>query len=239
MEENDKYFNYYDRFTSDQKKEEIDVRHLHILEKLVQAGMKASHKVLEVGCGIGELSHLMASKVRHGKVLALDINQKNIHKARELWAKQENLQFEVSDMKDLHLPGETFDYFVFPDIMEQISSSRDRHFRLFENVKRHSHENSIIFVHLPTPQFLEWRTHNDPELLQTLDAAVSLGDLVKSISENNFHLHHAATYSVFYEEHDYQYLIFKPVQSLSKPTPKSKWALKKEKLQFNLMSLLM
>ncbi|MBD8490979.1 class I SAM-dependent methyltransferase [Echinicola sp. CAU 1574] len=237
MEEKDKYFSYYDQFNSDPKKDEINVLHLHILEKLVGAGLKSHHKVLEAGCGLGELSHLIAQKVKNGQVLSIDISPSSIEKASELWKKQKNLQFKIAEMKAFENDGEHYDFFILSEILQQVS--RDKHFRIFEGIKRHSHEDSVIFINLPTPKFSEWKAQNDPESLQAVEAFVNIADLIQSISANGFYLEKVVPYSVFFEENDFQYFIFKSLNMLSNPTPKKKWALTKEKLQFNLMNLLM
>ena len=119
-EEQDKVVRFYDQFAEKQEKTGINSRHLSILDKAKQAGLASNHRVLEVGCGIGTVSHLLATQVPQGKVLAVDISPESIEKARVLWKKQGNLKFDVSDMSDFNLPGETFDFFVFPDVLEHI-----------------------------------------------------------------------------------------------------------------------
>ncbi|WP_186756886.1 class I SAM-dependent methyltransferase [Echinicola salinicaeni] len=237
MEEKDKYFSYYDRFDDNPKKEEFDIGYLHILEKLLGAGLKSDHSVLEIGCGLGELSHLIAQKTKNGHVLGIDISPKSIEKAQERWKDQQNLSFKIAEMKAYESKGNTYDFFVISEILQQVS--RDRHFRIFEGIRRHSHQDSVIFINLPTPEFSTWRADNDPESLQFIEPVVNIGDLIKSITDNGFYLEQSMPYSVFYEENDFQYFIFKSLKTLNAPTPKKKWALKKEKLQFNLMNLLM
>ncbi|UCS93053.1 class I SAM-dependent methyltransferase [Echinicola marina] len=236
-EKKDKYFSYYDRFEAQPKKDEIDLRYLRVLEKLVESGLKSNHRVLEIGCGLGELSHLIAKKTKNGHVLGIDISPQSIHKAQEGWKDQKNLSFKIAEMKAYESQGNTYDFFVISEILQQVS--KDHHFRIFEGIKRHSHEDSIIFINLPTPQFSTWKAENDPESLQFFESIVNIGDLIKSISDNGFYLDKSMSYSVYYEEDDFQYFIFKPIKTMDQPTPKKKWALKKEKLQFNLMNLLM
>lgn len=237
MEEKDKYFSYYDRFDVQPKKDEIDIGYLHILEKLLAAGLKSNHHVLEIGCGLGELSHLIAQKVKNGHVLGIDISPQSVIKAQELWKSQENLSFKIAEMKAYESKGNKYGFFIISEILQQVS--KDHHFRIFEGIKRHSHEDSVIFINLPTPEFSTWRAENDPESLQFIEPIVNIGDLIKSITDNGFYLEKSMPYSVFYEENDFQYFIFKPLKTLGQPTPKKKWELKKEKLQFNLMNLLM
>ena len=73
-EEQDKVVRFYDQFAEKQEKTGINSRHLSILDKAKQAGLKSNHRILEVGCGIGTVSHLLATQVPQGKLLAVDIS---------------------------------------------------------------------------------------------------------------------------------------------------------------------
>jgi len=237
MEEKDKYISFYDQFTSDPKKNEISVLHVHILEKLIIEGLRSNHKVLEAGCGLGELSHLIAQKVKHGKVLGVDINEDTVKKASQLWEKQKNLSFEKAEMKAFENHGETYDFIILSEILQQIS--RDKHYRLFERVRHLSQNGTTIFVNLPSPRFSEWKAQNDPESLQFVESIVNVGAMIESATANGFFLEKVASYSVFFEENDFQYFIFRPQSRVVSPMPKKKRLFSKEKLHINLMSLLM
>ena len=69
---------FYDQFAKKQEKTGINSRHLSILAKVKDAGLQASDRILEVGCGIGTVSHLLATQVPSGKVLAVDISPESI-----------------------------------------------------------------------------------------------------------------------------------------------------------------
>lgn len=220
MEEKDKIVGFYDQYVAKQEKIGINSRHLHIMDKLIDAGLSTHHHVLEVGCGIGPVSHLMAKKVSGGKVLGVDISPESIQKAKELWKDQENLSFEVSDMKDFNKPDQLFDFFVFPDVLEHIPV--DQHFHIFETVKEHAQKDAVVFIHIPAPRFLEWMIENEPEKLQVIDQPLDSGQLIGAVSENGFYLEKMETYSVFYKEKDYQYFIFRNKQPLQKATLRDK-----------------
>ncbi|HSJ69149.1 MAG TPA: class I SAM-dependent methyltransferase, partial [Anditalea sp.] len=126
MVEKDKIVTYYDQFVTEQEKRGVNTRHLHIIDKLVKAGLKSHHHVLEVGCGIGTVSQLIAKKTKKGSVLAVDISPESIGKAKLLWGNHNNLSFKVSDMRDFNGEGQKFDFIVFPDVLEHIPV--DQHF---------------------------------------------------------------------------------------------------------------
>ena len=231
-EEQDKVVRFYDQFAEKQEKTGINSRHLSILDKAKQAGLTSNHRILEVGCGIGTVSHLLATQVPQGKVLALDISPESIEKARGLWKKQDNLKFEVSDMADFNLPGETFDFFVFPDVLEHIPIAQ--HARLFENIKRHAHADSVVLIHIPAPRYLEWMIANQPEKLQVIDQPLDTGTLVQTLGTAGFYLEKMDTYALFFEEKDYQYFVFRSHKPLQKSTAKNKWQVLKERIIIRL-----
>lgn len=233
MEENkDKIVSYYDQFVEKQEKTGINSRHLSILDKVMAAGLESHHRILEVGCGIGTVSSLLAGQVKKGDVLAVDISPESIEKAKQIWKSHTNLHFEVSDMSDFHKPNQTFDFFIFPDVLEHIPV--DQHQRLFQNIQKHSHQDSVIFIHIPAPRYLQWMIENEPQKLQVIDQPLDSGDLIKSITSSGFYLEKMETYSVFYEEKDYQYFVFRSQSPLTKSTPRNKWTILKERLSIRL-----
>jgi len=226
-EEQDKVVSFYDQFSEKQQKTGINSRHLSILDKVMQAGLQPHHRILEVGCGIGTVSHLLANQVPQGKVLAVDISPESIEKGKQLWKNQGNLQFEVSDMSDFSKPGETFDFFVFPDVLEHIPVSQ--HAQLFENIQRHAHAESVVFVHIPAPRYLEWMIAHQPEKLQVIDQPLDTGTLVQTLTTSGFYLEKMETYALFFKEKDYQYFVFRATKKLQQSTAKSKWEVLKER----------
>ncbi len=231
-EQKEQVVSFYDQFAEKQQKTGINSRHLSILDKVKAAGLQSNHRILEVGCGIGTVSHLLATQVPSGKVLAVDISPESIEKAKVLWASQSNLSFEVSDMSDFDKKDQTFDFFVFPDVLEHIPI--DQHARLFENISKHSHSDSVIFIHIPAPRYLQWMIENEPEKLQVIDQPLDSGDLIKSITAAGFYLEKMETYPLFFAEKDYQYFVFRAAKPLKTSTPLSKWTVLRERLSIRL-----
>ncbi len=223
---------FYDQFADQQVKTGVNSRHLSIIDKLISSGLKSNHQVLEVGCGIGTVSQLIAKQVKAGNVLAVDISPKSIEKAKNLWNAKNNLSFEVSDMSDFEKKGKTFDYFVFPDVLEHIPI--EQHPKLFANISKHAHENSVVFVHIPSPRFLEWMIKNESEKLQVIDQPLDTSKLIGVLQQFGFYLEEMKTYSVFYEEKDYQYFIFRRNSAIEKTTTRKKMDVFLERLAFKL-----
>ena len=220
---------FYDQFAEKQAKTGINSRHLSILNIVMEAGLASHHSVLEVGCGIGTVSHLLANQVKKGEVLAVDISPESISKAKVIWKDQTNLQFEVSDMSDFDKPEKTFDFFVFPDVLEHIPV--DQHFRLFQSIQKHSHDDSVVVIHIPAPRYLKWMIENEPQKLQVIDQPLDSGDLIKSLTSSGFYLDKMETYSIFFKEKDYQYFVFRATKPLHQSTPRSKWVILKDRIK--------
>lgn len=72
--------------------------------------------VIDVGCGKGENSYMMAAKAK--KVVGIDIKSKNIRYAETHW-KRPNLEYIVGDILRYPLPH-TFDKIVLSNVLEHI-----------------------------------------------------------------------------------------------------------------------
>ena len=227
---------FYDKFANQQIKTGVNSRHLSIISKLKKAGLKPEHKVLEVGCGIGTVSQLIAKNTPKGGVLAVDISPESIAQAKSIWKGLDNLHFEVSDMKDFKKANTLFDTIVFPDVLEHIPV--EDHFALFKTIKKHSHSGTIVFIHIPAPRFLEWMIANEPEKLQVIDQPLDTGELVSNLSANDFYLDKMETYGLFYKEKDYQYFVFKKKQAIQTTKHRDKWSIFKERVWIKLQQKL-
>jgi ubiquinone/menaquinone biosynthesis C-methylase UbiE len=65
------------------------------------------HNVLEIGCGTGAFARRLAERPQ--SVLALDLSPEMIRIAREGSAQFPNIEFQLADVRDRHLPNESFD----------------------------------------------------------------------------------------------------------------------------------
>ncbi len=65
-------------------------------------------QVLDVGCGSGWASRLLAEKARHGYVVGIDISDEMIHTAREASHDFSNLEFQVASAEKLPFTNDRF-----------------------------------------------------------------------------------------------------------------------------------
>ena len=80
--------------------------HDFLLENLPQ---NCQH-VLEIGCGIGSFSRLLAT--RSNRVTAIDLSPGMIEIAKNLSESHTNIDFQVADVLETEFPGEHFDAIV-------------------------------------------------------------------------------------------------------------------------------
>ena len=81
---------------------------------LKRLSLAENSKVLDIGCGTGWASRMVAKMVPHGEVVGLDLAEGMVKKARQLISKDkppdyENLSFEVADAEDIPYPNDYFD----------------------------------------------------------------------------------------------------------------------------------
>ncbi|HAT1596082.1 TPA: trans-aconitate 2-methyltransferase [Legionella pneumophila] len=69
--------------------------------------IELSGNILDIGCGDGHYTSLLASKVKQGQILGIDSSEHMIMHANQQWARK-GLSFEVHNIEEFHRP-QTFD----------------------------------------------------------------------------------------------------------------------------------
>src|SRR6185503_5359802 len=77
-----------------------------VLSKL---GLVSRESVLDVGCGAGATSLMLAERVRPGEVVGVDISAPLLARARERGGALSNLRFELADAQTLAFGGARYD----------------------------------------------------------------------------------------------------------------------------------
>lgn len=197
---------FYDQFSEKQLKTGINSRHRSILKKLKAAGLKPNHNVLEIGCGVGTLTHLLGGYVTN-KITAADISPESIEVAKKFNKKYSQITYVVSDMSDFTWKDK-FDFIVLPDVLEHIPV--EQHKNLFKVLRSVMHQDSQICIHIPHPYYIEWVRKNEPSKLQVIDQPLYTNELLNNVYENDLYLHSLLSYSLSKEPEDYQWIILKP-----------------------------
>jgi trans-aconitate 2-methyltransferase len=197
--------NWYNDFSTSQKVTGVNLRHFTIANKLISLGLKPNSTVLEIGCGIGTLTGLIANKTNKGALIATDISDESIRIAKERLSEYKHVDFIVSDMSDFNLK-KTFDFIVLPDVMEHIPV--DQHEELFAVIKNHMHKSSKILIHIPHPQAIQYYRETEPQNMQVIDQALSASKLLLDAYKNDLILIEYKAYSLFNKSYDYVFISF-------------------------------
>ncbi len=109
-----------------------DMRNSFTSQLLMEAGIREGMRVLDVGCGFGEVTMLIADIVgSEGEVAGFDINETSIKTAQETARKKlkANAQFLLADINNLPQDLEPFDAMVgrrvlmyLPDVIASLKS---------------------------------------------------------------------------------------------------------------------
>lgn len=198
---------YYDDFAGRQLRVGINERHRAIQAWLGRFGLAPGMDVLEVGCGVGTQTQLIAGCLEgSGRLLALDFSPRSVELARERLAGQGNVEFLVADVVELDL-DRVFDVIVLPDVIEHIPL--ERHGRLFAKIRKWLKETGWVLIHMPNPFFQEWCRRHRPDLLQVVDQPIFVEALLSNIQPNGLYIHYLNTYSLWVPECDYQVVVLR------------------------------
>jgi len=72
-----------------------------VLPTLDRMQLAPDDNVLDVGCGAGWLSRMLAERVPEGRVVGMDISDEMIHRARRACVEMENLMFVVGGVDEI------------------------------------------------------------------------------------------------------------------------------------------
>ena len=197
---------FYDSFTEYELKSGVNLRHFTIFNKVIQTGLRRNHQVLEIGCGIGQLTGLISGYLRKGKLVSTDISPGSVGIAMKRVPPSPKMEFIVSDITQFEYP-EKFDYIVLPDVLEHIPV--EHHFEVFGKLSKLMYDHSKIIIHIPHPKIIEYERMHHPEKLQIIDQPISAANFLQACYPHQLILETYEAYSLFHEQHDYVFMILK------------------------------
>lgn len=214
---------WYDNFTTHQKKLGINIRHRTILRNARKAGLRDGMRVLEVGCGIGTVTSLLAKAIPNGSILAVDISPKSISIAKENLSRHRHVEFRVSDMSDFS-SAEPFDLVVLPDVIEHIPL--EQHPRLFTTLARHMAADARLLINVPNAQLLEYLHNHQPSVLQVIDQPVHFDRLMTVVYPSGLVLESVSSYGLQFDHVEYHSIVLRPRYAFKQLVRRNSWALR-------------
>jgi 2-polyprenyl-3-methyl-5-hydroxy-6-metoxy-1,4-benzoquinol methylase len=135
--------------------------------------------VIEIGCGIGDISYRIAKQFPSVKVKGLDISEKSIHTAKNLF-QRENLSYHCGEIDITNNFGSA-DLIILIDVYEHIDNDTRNFFN--QMLGKLLAKNGKIFLAFPTPEYLAWLKIHDPANIQPVDEDITIAviaDLAKT-----------------------------------------------------------
>lgn len=200
---------FYDEFSVPQSDAGVHRRHIAIYQWLLKFGMKRTSEVLEIGCGVGTVTSLLAQHVKSGHIVGVDVSGVSIAKAKEALATFKNVEFIKGDIVELAL-SRKFDVIVMPDVIEHIPLQS--HAALFRKCSTLLKPDGFILIHIPEPHHLAWMHQHQKELLQIIDQPIHVGELEKNLQDSGLHITFLRNYSIWLKGDDYRVIVLKPAQ---------------------------
>jgi trans-aconitate 2-methyltransferase len=156
--------------------------------------------VLVVGCGIGDVSADLAKalEARGGRVLAVDISEKNVATSQKLFHR-DNLIFQCCDIIKAPPQDLVWDLILFPDVYEHIPTAARA--ELHATLNRILAQGGAVALTCPTIQ-QQRALRAKGEGLQVVDEDVSAEDILHLAHDLKAYLVHFSYLTVFFQ-HDY------------------------------------
>ncbi|MFP3597557.1 class I SAM-dependent methyltransferase [Chryseobacterium sp. SIMBA_029] len=197
---------FYDDYTERQIQIGANERLINLYKRLIHLGLKKDSNVLELGCGVGIFTKLLAKKISNGKIEAIDLSEKSIAIAERILKNKKNISFKVADIVKYQPKNKEFDFITLMDVIEHIPL--EQHDELFENLAKISTIKTRIAINIPNPQYINYTRVNNPESLQVIDEEVELFQLIRHLEKHHLELIYFEKYGIW-EEEDYHFMIIR------------------------------
>lgn len=195
---------FYDEFSSKQVKTGANERLISLYKRLQKLGLKSDSKILELGCGVGIFTQLLAKNKSAGLIEAVDLSEKSVAIARNKLKSKTNIHFDVADVVLYQPQSYDFDFVTLMDVIEHIPL--EQHDRLFGNLAKICSEKTRIAINIPNPQYIGYARINHPESLQVIDQEVHLFPLLQIFEKHGLELAFFEKYGIW-EEEDYHFMV--------------------------------
>lgn len=195
---------FYDSYVPSQLSAGVNERHVFIRDLALVHGMQDGMRVLEMGCGVGTLTGLLARSLPHGTLHAVDLSPASIEIAKKELRSFPQVEFFVADVVTAAMEGK-YDMIILPDVLEHIPEGR--HLDLFKRAEALLSGQGRMLIHSPDAYYLEWLQINRPELLQMVDIPLHLPGLLETIGRTGLILHHFQRHCIWTDRPDYMALV--------------------------------
>ncbi len=171
-------------------REEGHFKNLWIRDSLKIKYPNKKLKILDIGCGGGFLSNMLA--LEGHEVIGIDISESSL-KVAEKYDGTKSVSYIKMDVSELSNLNEKFDVICAMDLLEHIEQPE----LLIKNISKCLTSNGIFFFHtfnrnpisyLVIIKLVEWLVPNTPKNLHVLSYFIKPHELKKMLEENYFQI---------------------------------------------------
>jgi trans-aconitate 2-methyltransferase len=196
---------FYDDYVELQDDSGINDRVYGLYEKMLGHGLQSHSHVLELGCGIGTLTYLIAKKVKKGTIESVDISPKSIDLAKRK-LKQQNINLHTHDVVHYIPKKSSYDFITLFDLIEHVPITE--HDILFKNIAKICNENTLVLINIPSPESIVYDRQFKPETLQIIDQEIYLHHLLPLVEKYQLSIVKFDQYSIW-AKGDYNFIVIK------------------------------
>lgn len=167
--------------------------------------------ILEIGCGVGDMSYKMSKKWKKANVTGLDLSDTAVKIATELFGSN-RIKYFAGSFNAIEL-STSFDLIVLFDVYEHVHASERKLFN--EKLNNHLKPGGYLFMSIPSPRYQEYGIKNFPDKLQPVDEILTL-DVFHDLSVIcDAELLLYKNVNVYYEG-DYTHIIFRKKDAVNR-----------------------
>jgi SAM-dependent methyltransferase len=174
---------------------------LKLLVRDVVGGAGREARILDLGCGTGVMSAFMT---HFGTVTGIDYSEPAVRLAS---AMVPEASFSAGSVVDAGFPSGGFDVISLFDVLEHVPNA-DR-LEISIELGRLLAPDGTLIASTPHPHMTEWMRQQRRDLMQVVDEAVELRDVIELFSPLELTLTQYATYDVDRGGPQYQFMVFR------------------------------
>ena len=197
---------FYNDFKTSQQNTGINERLWFLYKRLKKLGLKSDSNVLELGCGIGAMTYLMAKTVTKGTIESVDISNQSIEFAKKHHNKP-NISHHAADVVEYKPKLTNIDFITLLDVIEHIPV--ERHPELFKNISSYINNKTLLIINIPNPDYIEYDRKHNPEVLQIIDQPIYHDLLYKTLTDCGLDMQYFEKYSIWVKDEYIFYVIKK------------------------------
>jgi len=169
---------YYDGYLD--KLKTPNNRHQYVFNA-IDRFIPENTKVLDIGCGAGLTSRHLAYGGR--RVTGVDISPKLIQHAETYNSHFGTVTYYIADISEFEI-NEKFDAITMIDVLEHILPESLT--ALFNNIYRLSHDDTKVYLNIPSSDVLNFLHEFKPDSLQIVDNPIETGEIIRLFSNIGF-----------------------------------------------------